>query len=111
MYPQSSNVGRVHNPPWFCREWRVPLNRGIYTAFSYILFISLIISNVNEPKVPMVYLVDILLGVFITSYSMRDLGTAFFLWGLEGPNPNEKSSRKDIPRSGTITIFLWILSS
>ncbi len=32
---------------------------------------------------------DGLLGVFITSYCMRDLGTAFFLWGLEGPNPNE----------------------
>ena len=70
------------------------MNRGIYTAFSYILFISLIISNVNEPKVPMVYLVDILLGVFITSYSMRDLGTAFFLWGLEGPNPNERKFKK-----------------
>ena len=70
------------------------MNRGIYTAFSYILFISLIISNVNEPKVPMVYLVDILLGVFITSYSMRDLGTAFFLWVLEGPNPNERKFKK-----------------
>ena len=94
MYPKPSTGERAPNPPWFCREWRVPLNRGIYTAFSYILFISLIISNVNEPEAPMVYLVDILLGVFITSYSMRDLGTAFFLWSLEGPNPNERKFKK-----------------
>ena len=94
VYPQSSTGGRAPTPPWFCREWRVPLNRGIYTAFSYILFISLIISNVNEPSAPMVYLVDILLGVFITSYSMRDLGTAFFLWSLEGTNPNERKFKK-----------------
>ena len=25
---------------------------------------------------------------------MRDLGTAFFLWGLEGPSPNEKRFKK-----------------
>ena len=49
---------------------------------------------VTEPEVPIVYLVDALLGVFITSYSMRDLGTAFFLWGLEGPNPNERRFKK-----------------
>ena len=37
---------------------------------------------------------DSLLGVFVTSYSMRDLGTAFFLWGLEGPKPNERRFKK-----------------
>ena len=49
---------------------------------------------VTEPEVPVVYMIDALLGVFITSYSMRDLGTAFFLWGLEGPNPNERRFKK-----------------
>ena len=34
------------------------------------------------------------LGVFITSYSLRDIGTAFFLWKLEGPNPNERRFKK-----------------
>ena len=54
--------------PWFCKEWRVPLNRGIYTAFSYILFISLVIYRMTEPQQPIVYLVDAMLGIFITSY-------------------------------------------
>merc|ERR1719233_1167236 len=95
MYPPHPSSGeRIHHPPWFCKEWRVPLNRGIYTAFSYILFISLIMCYVTEPEKPMVYMVDALLGVFITSYSMRDIGTAFFLWGLEGPNPNERRFKK-----------------
>ena len=58
----------IHNPPWFCKEWRVPLNRGIYTAFSYILFISLVIYRMTEPQQPIVYLVDAMLGIFITSY-------------------------------------------
>ena len=84
----------IHNPPWFCKEWRVPLNRGIYTAFSYILFISLILTSVTEPATPTIYIVDALLGVFITSYSLRDLGTAFFLWGLEGPSPKVRRFKK-----------------
>ena len=84
----------IHNPPWFCKEWRVPLNRGIYTAFSYILFITLIILNVTEPAAPFSYIIDILLGVFILSYSMRDIGTAIFLWSLEGPNPDERKFKK-----------------
>ena len=58
----------IHDPPWFCKEWRVPLNRGIYTAFSYILFITLVIYRMTEPQEPIVYLVDAMLGVFITSY-------------------------------------------
>lgn len=81
-------------PPWFCREWQVPLNRGIYTAFSYILFVSLILLNVTEPAAPISYMIDILLGVFILSYSMRDMGTAIFLWSLEGPNPDERKFKK-----------------
>ena len=92
--PRPADRTSIHSPPWFCKEWRVPLNRGIYTAFSYILFITLVIYRMTEPKEPIVYLVDALLGVFITSYSMRDLGTAFFLWGLEGPNPKVKRFRK-----------------
>ena len=82
------------NSPWFCKEWQVPLNRGIYTAFSYILFISLIIINVTKPRPPLNYTIEILLGVFILSYGMRDMGTAIFLWGLEGPNPDERKFKK-----------------
>ena len=70
------------------------MNRGIYTAFSYILFITLIIFNVTEPAAPNSYIIDILLGVFILSYSMRDIGTAIFLWSLEGPNPDERKFKK-----------------
>ena len=72
----------------------MPLNRGIYTAFSYILFITLIIFNVTEPAAPSSVIIDILLGVFILSYSMRDIGTAIFLWSLEGPNPDERKFKK-----------------
>ena len=80
--------------PWFCKEWRVPLNRAIYTAFSYCLFISLILCYVYEPSVPYIYWVDGLLAIFITSYSLRDIGTAFFLWRLEGPKPNTTRFKK-----------------
>ena len=80
--------------PWFCKEWRVPLNRAIYTAFSYCLFISLILCYVYEPSVPYIYWVDGLLAIFITSYSLRDIGTAFFLWRLEGPKPNKSRFKK-----------------
>ena len=31
--------------------------RGIYTAFSYIVFISLIISYVTEPPSPYIYII------------------------------------------------------
>lgn len=93
LYPNQSGY-RGYTTPWFCKEWRVPLNRGIYTAFSYIIFISLIICYVTEPTYPIVYIVEALLLIFIISYTMRDLGTAFFLWGLEGPSPNEKRFKK-----------------
>ena len=86
-----------HKPPstpWFCKEWRVPLNRAIYTAFSYICFISLIVVQITEPKVPYIYWVDGLLAIFITSYSIRDIGTACFLWRLEGDKPNVKRFKK-----------------
>merc|ERR1719394_1253554 len=32
--------------------------------------------------------------IFITSYSLRDIGTAFFLWHLEGPTPNGRRFKK-----------------
>merc|ERR550517_1677688 len=35
-----------------------------------------------------------MLGVFITSYSLRAVGTAFFLWGLEGPSPKVRRFKK-----------------
>ena len=69
----------IHDPPWFCKEWRVPLNRGIYTAFSYILFITLVIYRMTEPQEPIVYLVDAMLGVFITSYRFFQNNDAFIL--------------------------------
>ena len=94
FYQCISKPGSSLNPPWFCREWQVPLNRGIYTAFSYIIFITLIIINVTEPGAPTTNVIDILLGVFILSYSMRDIGTAIFLWSLEGPNPDERKFKK-----------------
>ena len=80
--------------PWFCKEWKVPLNRALYTAFSYICFISLILCYVTEPSVPYIYWIDGLLAIFITSYSLRDIGTAFFLWRLEGPKPNGRRFKK-----------------
>jgi len=48
----------------------------------------------TEPQEPIVYLVDAMLGVFITSYSLRDVGTAFFLWSLEGPSPKVRRFKK-----------------
>ena len=60
LYPNQSGY-RGYTTPWFCKEWRVPLNRGIYTAFSYIIFISLIICYVTEPTYPIVYIVEALL--------------------------------------------------
>ena len=64
----------------------MPLNRAIYTAFSYCLFISLVLCYVYEPATPYIYWVDGALAVFITSYFFRDIGTACFLWRLEEPN-------------------------
>ena len=79
----------IHDPPWFCKEWRVPLNRGIYTAFSYILFITLVIYRMTEPQEPIVYLVDAMLGVFITSYRYLKKVYAFILgvWIQNKPVP------------------------
>ena len=72
-----SNNNSESNPamiPWFCKEWRVPLNRAIYTAFSYCLFITLVLCYVYEPPKPYIYWVDAALAVFITSYFFRDIG-------------------------------------
>ena len=80
--------------PWFCKEWRVPLNRAIYTAFSYCIFISLVLCYVYEPSTPTIYCLDGALAIFITSYFLRDIGTAFFLWRLEEPNPSIRRFKK-----------------
>ena len=92
LFPSEGH--KAPSTPWFCKEWRVPLNRAIYTAFSYICFICLIIIQITEPKDPYIYWVDGLLAIFITSYSLRDIGTAFFLWHLEGPTPNGRRFKK-----------------
>ena len=76
------------------QEWRVPLNRAIYTAFSYCLFISLVLCYVYEPATPYIYWVDGALAVFITSYFFRDIGTACFLWRLEEPNQGRSRFKK-----------------
>ncbi len=59
--------------PWFVRQWRVPLNRCIYTAFSYMIFLFYIILYVAETSSTL--LIDILTAIWIVSYTCRDLGT------------------------------------
>ena len=49
-----------------------------------MIFITLIICYVTEPARPYNYILDALLAIFILSYSLRDVGTASFLWRLEG---------------------------
>lgn len=73
--------------PWFVKQWRVPLNRCIYTAFSYMIFLFYIILYVAEVQPPTVHWIDALTAVWIISYTFRDMGTAYFLWKLEIPKP------------------------
>ncbi len=73
--------------PWFVKQWRVPLNRCIYTSFSYMIFLLFIILYVAEIQKPASYFVDMLTAVWIVSYTFRDMGTAYFLWKLENPKP------------------------
>ena len=37
VYPSTSKTTPI---PWFCKEWRVPLNRAIYTGIKIYHFIS-----------------------------------------------------------------------
>ena len=73
--------------PWFAKQWRVPLNRCIYTAFSYLIFLLNITLYVAEVQPPTVHWIDALTAVWIVSYTFRDMGTAYFLWQLENPKP------------------------
>ncbi len=66
--------------PWFVRQWRVPLNRCIYTAFSYMIFLFYIILYVAETSSTL--LIDILTAIWIVSYTCRDLGTGTFVYIL-----------------------------
>ena len=91
---EGSEAGAPGMIPWFCKEWRVPLNRAIYTAFSYCLFISLVLCYVYEPSTPTIYWVDAALAIFITSYFCRDIGTALFLWRMEEPKPSMRRFKK-----------------
>ena len=61
--------------PWFAKQWRVPLNRCIYTAFSYCIFLFYIILYVAETQAPLVLWIDALTAVWIVSYTFRDMGT------------------------------------
>ncbi len=95
IFPDEASGGS--NPgviPWFCKEWRVPLNRAIYTAFSYCLFITLVLCYVYEPSTPFIYWIDAALAIFITSYFCRDIGTALFLWRMEEPKPSMRRFKK-----------------
>ena len=95
IFPDEATAGG--NPgviPWFCKEWRVPLNRAIYTAFSYCLFITLVLCYVYEPSTPFIYWIDAALAIFITSYFCRDIGTALFLWRMEEPKPSMRRFKK-----------------
>ena len=94
IFPDKNEDSNPEMIPWFCKEWRVPLNRAIYTAFSYCLFISLVLCYVYEPSTPYIYWVDGGLAIFITSYFFRDIGTATFLWKLEEPNPSIRRFKK-----------------
>ena len=61
--------------PWFVRQWRIPLNRLVYTAFSYLFFLLFITLYVAEVQAPTVHWIDCLTAVWIVSYSLRDMGT------------------------------------
>ena len=62
-------------PPWFVKQWRTPLNRCLYTAFSYMMFLVFIIIYVAEVQPPAIYWIDCLTAVWILSYTFRDIGT------------------------------------
>ena len=61
--------------PWFVKQWQIPLNRCIYTAFSYMTFLLYIILYVSEVQPPAIHVIDILTAVWIVSYTFRDIGT------------------------------------
>ena len=57
------------------KQWQIPLNRCIYTAFSYMTFLLYIILYVAEVQPPVIHWVDICTAVWIISYTFRDIGT------------------------------------
>ena len=72
---QANNQVDGSSMPWFAKQWRVPLNRCIYTAFSYCIFLFYIILYVAEVQAPTVLWIDALTAVWIVSYTFRDMGT------------------------------------
>ncbi len=75
LQPEAMNQGFVDRIPWFVKQWRVPLNRCIYTAFSYMIFLLYIILYVAEVQPPLITWIDALTAVWIISYTFRDMGT------------------------------------
>ena len=65
--------------PWFAKQWGIPLNRCIYTAFSYMTFLLYIILYVSEVQPPVIHWIDILTAIWIISYTFRDIGTGIIL--------------------------------
>ena len=82
--PTGGIVTSSTHVPWFVKQWRVPLNRCIYTSFSYMIFLLFIILYVAETQPPSIYYVDILTAVWIISYTCRDMGTGEWMGGLAG---------------------------
>ena len=75
MVFQANNQVDGSSMPWFAKQWRVPLNRCIYTAFSYCIFLFYIILYVAEVQKPTILWIDALTAVWIVSYTFRDMGT------------------------------------
>ena len=65
--------------PWFAKQWGIPLNRCIYTAFSYMTFLLYIILYVSEVQPPVIHWIDILTAIWIISYTFRDIGTGIMI--------------------------------
>ena len=69
------DLGSPSRIPWFAKQWRAPLNRCIYTAFSYTVFLVCITMYVAEIQPPGEHWLDVLTSIWIVSYTCRDMGT------------------------------------
>jgi hypothetical protein len=49
-------MGSTVRVPWFVKQWQAPLNRCIYTAFSYTVFLICICMYVAEVQPPGIHL-------------------------------------------------------
>lgn len=96
---QAGNGTISSRVPWFVRQWRVPLNRCIYTAFSYMMFLFFIILYVAETQPPIIYWIDIFTATWIMSYTCRDMGTGARIL-------HQRNARKHV-RSSCLYWLAW----